>query len=214
VRPDSRAKSRTCGGLPAITLNVYSHWFRARAARLWIRASDLDRVGPDVNRDTVEFEGCERGDLNPHALRHRILSSRESVRHCSPLYINPIKFKRDVRRCSLRFIAVAVNLAVRIRIGVVMKREYIRRSNSKCPWQDRQPHTSTKPETLTDSAIRHIKQQIAANNYRPLPYLGIAKKLFRCADCHAVWPANTIFERVAAEGVCGVYDHTLIWKPR
>ena len=49
--------------------------------------------------------------------------------------------------------------------------------------------------------------------YRPLPYLGIANRFYRCRDCYAVWVAGSLFERVAEDRVCGVYDHTLKWKP-
>jgi hypothetical protein len=84
---------------------------------------------------------------------------------------------------------------------------------SKCPWRDRQPHSSRRPAILTVPAIKHIEQQIVTLGYRTLPYLGIAKRFYRCVDCFAVWAAGSIFEKVAEDGVCGVYDHTLIWKP-
>lgn len=84
---------------------------------------------------------------------------------------------------------------------------------SRCLWRDRQPHRPKRPGTLTVAAVRHIEQQIATNGFRPLPCLGTANRFYRCKDCYAVWVARSLFERVAQDRVCGVYDHTLKWKP-
>ena len=88
----------------------------------------------------------------------------------------------------------------------MMRRHCVRRIISRCPWRDRAAHTATLSELLTDSAIKHIEQQIVANHYRSLPYLGVAKRLFRCRDCHAVWAARSVFDRVPEDKICGVYD--------
>jgi hypothetical protein len=37
--------------------------------------------------------------------------------------------------------------------------------------------------------------------------------LSRGVDYHAVWIATSIFERVAEDCVCGVYDEIPIWTP-
>jgi hypothetical protein len=66
---------------------------------------------------------------------------------------------------------------------------------------------------LKDHAVRHIQEQIAWYHFPALPFLGIAKKFYRCGDCSAVWAADSVFENVAARDVCGVYDYTLVWKP-
>jgi hypothetical protein len=84
---------------------------------------------------------------------------------------------------------------------------------SKCPWRDRQVHTVRKPELLTEVEVQDITLQISENGYRALPYRGIAKQCYRCRDCHAVWVASSIFERVAEDAVCGVYDEIPIWTP-
>jgi|SRR5215469_6874665 len=84
---------------------------------------------------------------------------------------------------------------------------------SRCPWREHGTHTGARPEVLHDSALRHIQQQIAVYHFHSLPFLGIAKKLYRCRDCAAVWVANSVFERVSENDICGVYDHSLVWKP-
>jgi hypothetical protein len=93
-------------------------------------------------------------------------------------------------------------------------RPYVRRKLlSNCPWREREPHAASRPRSLTDAAVRHIERQIRENGYPLLPFLGIAKQLFRCGDCHAVWAASSMFEKVSENEVCGVYDHAMIWKP-
>ena len=84
---------------------------------------------------------------------------------------------------------------------------------SRCPLRDRQTHTSKSPGFLTQSAVENIERQIVAQGYNPLPELGAAQRFYRCMDCYAVWPAGTRYERVTEKSVCGIYDHTLIWKP-
>src|SRR5215469_2671247 len=76
---------------------------------------------------------------------------------------------------------------------------------SRCPLRDRQPHTPRIPGTLTVAAVKHIEQQIATNGDRPLPYLGITNRFYRCRDCYVVWVAGSPFERVGEDRVCGVY---------
>jgi|ERR1700722_2129631 hypothetical protein len=96
----------------------------------------------------------------------------------------------------------------------MISRPYIRRMPlSKCPWRDKQPHGTRHPQTLTDAAIRHIELQIEQNHYRPLPYLGIVRRFYRCVDCYAVRMADSVFENSTEESVCGVYDHSLTWSP-
>jgi hypothetical protein len=84
---------------------------------------------------------------------------------------------------------------------------------SRCPWHGHRTHTGARPEAVHDSVLLHIHQQIAVYHLRALPFFGIAEKLYRCRDCSAVWVANSVFQRVAEEQVCGVYDQTLVWKP-
>jgi hypothetical protein len=89
----------------------------------------------------------------------------------------------------------------------------VRRVISKCPWREREPHTTTKPLFLTDVELQDIAAQISENGYRALPFSATGKQLFRCPDCNAVWLASSIFERVSEEEVCGVYDVIPIWTP-
>jgi len=77
----------------------------------------------------------------------------------------------------------------------------------------RVPHETGRPQPLAEPAVKHIQQQIIANRYRSLPYLGIGKRFYRCRDCQAVWLATSVFEKVSENDVCGVYDHAMIWKP-
>jgi hypothetical protein len=81
------------------------------------------------------------------------------------------------------------------------------------PWRERELHATSQPRLLTEAAIKHIEEQINANGYPLLPYLGLAKHFYRCRDCHAVWAASSIFEKVSENEVCGVYDHAMIWNP-
>jgi hypothetical protein len=92
------------------------------------------------------------------------------------------------------------------------RRELMAKLN-RCPLRDRQPHTTQRPGILSAAAVKHIEQQIEKKGYIPLPYLGIANHFYRCKDCHAVWRAGSPFERVSEGSVCGIYDHSLIWKP-
>jgi hypothetical protein len=66
---------------------------------------------------------------------------------------------------------------------------------------------------LGDELLADITRQIAANEFRPLPLLGIAKKLLRCPDCHVVWIAASPFDEVEESKICGVYDEAFEWKP-
>jgi hypothetical protein len=84
---------------------------------------------------------------------------------------------------------------------------------SRCPLRDRSPHTSKSPGLLTQSAVENIERQIVDQRYNPLPVLGAAQRFYRCRDCFAVWAAGTRYERVPEKSVCGIYDHSLIWKP-
>jgi hypothetical protein len=93
-------------------------------------------------------------------------------------------------------------------------RPYVRRKIlSRCPWREREPHATSQPRPLTDAVVKHIERQIIANGYPSLPHLGLAKRFYRCRDCHAVWAATSTFEKVSENDVCGVYDHAMIWKP-
>jgi excisionase family DNA binding protein len=83
---------------------------------------------------------------------------------------------------------------------------------SRCPLEDRPPHTSKNPGSLTQPADENIERQIIDRGYNPLPVLGSAQRFFR-ADCFAVWPAGSRYERVPKDAVCGFYDHSLIWQP-
>jgi excisionase family DNA binding protein len=84
---------------------------------------------------------------------------------------------------------------------------------SRCPLRVRQKHTLKSPDLLTPPALQQIKQQIHLGPARPLPTLGIGQRFYRCNDCFAVWAAGTRYERVSETNVCGIYDHSLIWKP-
>ena len=71
----------------------------------------------------------------------------------------------------------------------------------------------TSLESLTEATVKHIERQIVDNRYPVLPYLNFDKQLYRCRDCHVVWAARSIFEKVYENEVCGVYDQAMIWKP-
>ena len=77
---------------------------------------------------------------------------------------------------------------------------------SKCPWRDKIPHTTRKPEILTGSTVRDIEIQIALHGFPSLPYLGFAKQFYRCVECSVVWVAGSIFENASEDSVCGVYN--------
>jgi hypothetical protein len=82
----------------------------------------------------------------------------------------------------------------------------------ECPMRDRQPHTTRKPERLDVIAVKHIEHQIARNNYPPLPRT--VRRFHRCLDCCAVWVTGSAYEMATDANICGIYDETLIWKPR
>ena len=77
---------------------------------------------------------------------------------------------------------------------------------SKCPWREKLPHNTRKPEILDDSTVRDIEIQIALHGFPALPYLGFAKRLYRCLECCVVWVAASIFENASEDSVCGVYN--------
>jgi hypothetical protein len=77
---------------------------------------------------------------------------------------------------------------------------------SKCPWRDKVTHATRKPEILSDATVRDIEIQIALNGFPSLPYLGFAKRFYRCVECFAVWAAGSIFENASEESVCGLYN--------
>jgi hypothetical protein len=110
---------------------------------------------------------------------------RSMLRQTKSLQQSKLAERKDDNR-SLVYIGDIVGKSL------AMKRRYVRRIINRCPWRDRAAHTATLSELLTDSAIKHIEQQISANHYRSLPHLGIAKRLFRCRDCHAVWVAGSV----------------------
>ena len=83
----------------------------------------------------------------------------------------------------------------------------------ECPFRDRTPHTASKSKRLSHSAVKHIKYQIARNNYRPLRHLGMWKRFYRSSDCCAVWVSGSAFEAATEQSICGVYDQALIWNP-
>jgi hypothetical protein len=84
---------------------------------------------------------------------------------------------------------------------------------SNCPWRARGRHGRSQPRILTAATVKHIEKQIAANSYPVLPDLGGLREFYRCMDCHAVWAAKSIFDKIREDEVCGVYDHAMIWKP-
>ena len=84
---------------------------------------------------------------------------------------------------------------------------------SRCPLRRGQAHTSKRPVILSVVAIKDIEQQITTNRYRPLPYLGIATRFYRCTECCAVWVAGSLYERVSEDQACGVYDRSFNWTP-
>jgi hypothetical protein len=62
-------------------------------------------------------------------------------------------------------------------------------------------------------SVRKGEHGELVNHYRPLPYLGIVRRFYRCVDCYAVRMADSVVENSTEESVCGVYDHSLIWNP-
>jgi hypothetical protein len=84
---------------------------------------------------------------------------------------------------------------------------------SLCPLRELQAHSAKGPGTLKKPALQHIERQIIMRDCEPLPILGEAMRLYRCPDCHAVWPAGSRYERVSKDTVRGFYDHSLIWQP-
>jgi excisionase family DNA binding protein len=94
-----------------------------------------------------------------------------------------------------------------------LDRVWRRPTRSRCPLRDRQPHTSKSPDLLSQTAVENIERQIIDLGYKALPVLGAAQRFYRCADCYAVWRAGTRYERVTEKSVCGIYDHSLIWRP-
>jgi hypothetical protein len=96
---------------------------------------------------------------------------------------------------------------------MIMPPSALRQIKIRCPWRERTPHNPKRAETLGDELLADISKQIAANGYRPLPLLGIAKKLLRCQDCFVVWVAASPFDEVEESKICGTYDETFVWKP-
>jgi len=90
---------------------------------------------------------------------------------------------------------------------------HVRPIVSRCPWREREAHETTKPDILTEAEIQDIAVQISENGYRALPFVETGKQFFSCRDCYAVWLAGSVFERVPADQVSGVYDIAFIWTP-
>jgi hypothetical protein len=86
---------------------------------------------------------------------------------------------------------------------MIMPPSALRQIKIRCPWRERTPHNPKRAETLGDELLADISKQIAANGYRPLPLLGIAKKLLRCQDCFVVWVAASPFDEVEESKICG-----------
>jgi hypothetical protein len=84
---------------------------------------------------------------------------------------------------------------------------------SRCPWREREVHATSKPGVLTEAEVQDIERKILENGYRSLPDRGIAGIFYLCPDCRAVWLAASIFERVAEDRICGVYDEIPMWTP-
>ena len=93
-------------------------------------------------------------------------------------------------------------------------------------WQDaRIPISADAPGTDIEHILAPDQKQCtivfcAISSNRSLSIISVLcpssesqRNLYSCRDCSAVWVANSVFQRVAEEQVCGVYDQTLVWKP-